>query len=68
MQAVIDAGLAVTALREHTECEWRALPHMVEGADGKFRLAEGPSACPLMFTLEARLPAAARLAAGTPTR
>ena len=32
VQAVIDAGLRVTALREHTECEWRALRHMVEGA------------------------------------
>ena len=54
VQAVIDAGLRVTALREHTECEWRALPHMVEGPDGKFRLAEMPERLPVMFTLEAR--------------
>ena len=54
VQAVIDAGLRVTALREHTECEWRALRHMVEGPDGKFRLAEMPERLPLMFTLEAR--------------
>ena len=46
VQAVIDAGLRVTALREHTEIEWRALRSMVEGADGKFRLAgECRSAC-----------------------
>jgi SAM-dependent methyltransferase len=56
VQAVIDAGLEVTALREHTECEWQALPHMVEGDDGKFRLAEGRDRLPLMFTLEARRP------------
>jgi SAM-dependent methyltransferase len=55
VQAVIDAGLRVTALREHTECEWRALPHLVEGDDGKFRLGDGPERLPLMFTLEARM-------------
>jgi SAM-dependent methyltransferase len=54
VQAVIDAGLTVTALREHRECEWRALRHLVEGADGKWRLAEQPDRLPLMFTLEAR--------------
>ena len=53
VQAVIDAGLRVTALREHTELEWQGLPQMVEGPDGKFRLPEGPSDSPLMFTLEA---------------
>ena len=46
VQAVIDAGLSVTALREHPECEWRALPHMVEGPDGKFRLPEGADRLP----------------------
>jgi SAM-dependent methyltransferase len=55
VQAVIDAGLRVTALREHTACEWQALPHMVRGDDGKFRLAEGRERLPLMFTLEARV-------------
>ena len=54
VQAVIDAGLAVTVLREHTECEWKALPHMIEGEDGKFHLAEMPERLPTMFTLEAR--------------
>jgi SAM-dependent methyltransferase len=54
VQAVIDAGLQVTALREHQECEYRALRHLVEGEDGKFRLAEMPERLPLMFTLEAR--------------
>jgi len=54
VQAVIDAGLRVTALREHTECEWQALKHLVKGPDGKFRLVEMPERLPLMFTLEAR--------------
>ncbi len=54
VQAVIDAGLTITALREHTECEWKALPHMVEGPDAKFHLAEMPERLPTMFTLEAR--------------
>jgi SAM-dependent methyltransferase len=57
VQAVIDAGLRVTALREHTECEWRALPQMVEGDDGKWRLPAGGERLPLMFTLEAVAPA-----------
>jgi SAM-dependent methyltransferase len=53
VQAVIDAGLRITGLREHTELEWRGLPQMVEGADGKFRLPEGVERLPVMFTLEA---------------
>lgn len=53
VQSVIDAGLIVTALREHQECEWQAFPHMVEGDDGKWRLASGTDRLPLMFTLEA---------------
>ena len=56
VQAVIDAGLAVTGLREHTECEWRALRQMVQDPDGKFRLPERRERLPLMFTLEARAP------------
>ncbi len=54
VQAVIDAGLTVTALREHRECEWQALPRMVEGADGQFRLPDPRDDVPLMFTLDAR--------------
>jgi len=56
VQAVIDAGLRITALREHTELEWRGLPQMVEGDDGKFRLPERVERLPVMFTLEARRP------------
>jgi hypothetical protein len=53
VQAVIDAGLTVTALREHRECEWKALDQLVEGDDGKFRLGAGAERLPMMFTLEA---------------
>ena len=56
VQAVIDAGLTVTALREHRECEWKALDHLVQGDDGKFRLVEGADRLPLMFTLQAVSP------------
>ena len=50
---MIDAGLTVTTLREHRECEWQALRQLVEGDDGKWRLAAGAERLPLMFTLEA---------------
>lgn len=53
VQAVIDAGLQVTAVREHAYCEWQALPALVE-ADGVWVLPEGRDRLPLMFTLEAR--------------
>jgi SAM-dependent methyltransferase len=56
VQSVINAGLTLTALREHRECEWKGLAHLVEGPDGKFRLAEGTDRLPLMFTLEAKRP------------
>ncbi len=53
VQAVIDAGLRVTSLREHTELEWQGLSQMVEGDNGRFRLPEMPERVPMMFTLEA---------------
>ena len=53
VQAVIDAGLTVTSLREHRECEWKALDFFEKGDDGKFRLVEDADRLPLMFTLEA---------------
>ena len=56
VQAVIDAGLTVTALREHRELEWKGLSHLVEGDDGKFRLADDIDRLPMMFTLEAKRP------------
>lgn len=54
--AVLGSGLEVTALREHTDCEWQALPSMVVGDDGRWRLPDRADRLPLMFTLEARRP------------
>jgi SAM-dependent methyltransferase len=56
VQAVIDAGLTVTDLREHREVEWRALPHMVPVGGGRYALPDHRERVPLMFTLEARRP------------
>jgi SAM-dependent methyltransferase len=56
VQAVIEAGLSVTALREQAECEWQALSWMVEAGAGRYRLPEGAERLPLMFTLEAVAP------------
>jgi SAM-dependent methyltransferase len=52
VSAVLDAGLTLSALREHTFCDWKALPSMVE-TDVGWVLPEGPERLPLMFTLEA---------------
>jgi hypothetical protein len=41
VQAVLDVGLTLTRLEEHTEVEWPALPGMVEDPDtpGRFPCA-----------------------------
>ena len=54
--AVLDAGLTLTRLVEHTEVEWLALPWMVPIGGGRYGLAEGRERLPTMFTLEARAP------------
>ena len=55
VQAVIDAGLhGDRAARAPRNANGRRFRSMVEGPDGKFRLAERPERLPLMFTLEAR--------------
>jgi SAM-dependent methyltransferase len=53
VQAVLDAGLTLTALREHDFCDWKALPSMIEADEG-WVLPNGRERLPLMFTLEAR--------------
>ena len=69
VQAVIDAGLRVTAVREHPYCEWQALPTLVE-VDDVWVLPEGRDRLPLMFTLEAFASTVRRLipAHGSTTR
>jgi SAM-dependent methyltransferase len=56
VQAVIDVGLRVTALREHQFCEWQPLPSFVETEEGTWVMPDGRERMPLMFTLEARKP------------
>lgn len=53
VQAVLDAGLTVTALREHDHLEWRQFRWMEPTADGQWVLPAGRERLPMMFTLEA---------------
>ena len=55
VQAVIDAGLVVTQLIEHTEMPWRAFPWMVAAGED-WILPSGRERVPLMFTLIATRP------------
>lgn len=56
VQAVLDAGLVLTGLTEHTEMEWQGLPQMVPTEGGRYALPHDRARLPLMFTLEARKP------------
>jgi SAM-dependent methyltransferase len=52
--ALSDAGLRVTALREHRELEWQGLPHMTLHDDGLWRLQEEQrDLVPLMWSITA---------------
>jgi hypothetical protein len=57
VSAVLDAGLALTALVEHDSVPWEALPgqmHRVEG--GEWRLTDRPWRLPHSYTLQAVKP------------
>lgn len=54
--AVLDTGLRLDALVEHTEVEYQALPQMVRTEAGRYRLPDHPERLPLMYTLEASAP------------
>jgi hypothetical protein len=56
VQAVLDAGMVLSRLEEHDAVEWQALPWMVRGDDGRFRLPSGSERVPLSYTLEACRP------------
>ena len=56
VQAVLDAGLTLTRLEEHTELEWQFLDWMVQNADRRWVLPHGRERLPMMFTLEAVKP------------
>ncbi|MEV0251803.1 class I SAM-dependent methyltransferase [Nocardia sp. NPDC050712] len=52
--AVLDAGLTLTGLTEHTSVPWNALPgRMRRDADGEWHLSEHPERLPLSYTLQA---------------
>ncbi len=55
VQAVLDAGLVLTRLDEHTEMPWRALPWMVAAGEN-WALPSGRERLPLMYTLVATRP------------
>lgn len=55
-QAVLDAGLTLTRLEEHTELEWQFLPWMVPTESGRWALPHGRERLPMMYTLEAVKP------------
>ncbi|MBW2256613.1 MAG: class I SAM-dependent methyltransferase [Deltaproteobacteria bacterium] len=55
--ALMDAGLTLTALREHRSLEWQGQPHMERGDDGLWRLPEHQrDLVPLMYSLTAVAP------------
>ncbi|HSK23327.1 MAG TPA: class I SAM-dependent methyltransferase [Egicoccus sp.] len=56
VQAVLDAGLVLTRLEEHTELEWQFLDWMVRTDEGRWVLPDGRERLPMMFTLEAVKP------------
>jgi hypothetical protein len=54
VQAVLDAGFALTGLIEHRECDWAAIPALMDRDDeGRFHLRDRPARLPLMYTLQA---------------
>lgn len=52
VQALLDAGLTLTSLAEHTTIPWRALPQMTQ-TEGRWALPDGADRLPLTFSLTA---------------
>jgi SAM-dependent methyltransferase len=51
--ALIEAGFRIDALKEYQFLEWQAMPSMVQGDDGWWRLPEGQDRVPLMYSIRA---------------
>ena len=51
LSAVLASGLTITGFEEHRSVPWQAMPDMVAGEDGEFRLPERPDRMPLTYTL-----------------
>jgi SAM-dependent methyltransferase len=56
LTAVLQAGLTITGFEEHRSVPWQAMPGMVGGEDGEFRLPERVDRMPLTYTLQAVKP------------
>ena len=56
MNALMNAGMEITALKEHDSVPWEALPgHMtLDPESGEWRLTEHPERLPASYTLQAR--------------
>ncbi|MBS45483.1 MAG: SAM-dependent methyltransferase [Nocardioides sp.] len=58
VQALLDSGLVLTSLTEHTSVPWNALPSVMEPVGGgEFALREGRERLPASYTLTAVKPA-----------
>jgi len=51
INALIEAGLRIDRVEEHTECEWQGHTQLVLEEDGLWRLPEGRERLPLMWSV-----------------
>jgi SAM-dependent methyltransferase len=56
VNALIDAGLTIDRLEEHSGSPYNTFPNLVRGADGLFSFAEAPGLVPMLFSLQASAP------------
>ena len=54
LTALLDAGLRIRFLREHTQLCYQAWPHMVQDEQGWWTLPKGADRLPMMFSLLAQ--------------
>jgi len=57
VSAIADQGFRIESLKEYPFAGYQALPEMVQGDDGWWRLPDGPERLPSLFGLKATLPA-----------
>ena len=58
VNALLDAGLQLVFLHEFPFSFYRALPFMVQGEDGRWRLPEHQESVPLIYSIKAVKPEA----------
>jgi SAM-dependent methyltransferase len=54
--SLIDAGLRLEFLHEHPEITWRAMPYLVPGEPGQYRMPDDRPNIPLSYSLKAAKP------------